>query len=92
MLRAVADVARALPRMPLIASGGVRTAGDAIEAILAGASAVQVGTATLLDPQAPVVIARGIVEELRRRSVTTPERLRGAIAPAVPAAPEAAPA
>jgi dihydroorotate dehydrogenase (NAD+) catalytic subunit len=92
MLRAVADVARALPRMPLIASGGVRTGADAIEAIFAGASAVQVGTATLLDPQAPVAIAKGIVEELQRRAVTTPERLRGAIAPAVPAATEGAPA
>jgi dihydroorotate dehydrogenase (NAD+) catalytic subunit len=91
-LRAVADVARALPRMPLVASGGVRTAADAIQAIMAGAWAVQVGTATLLDPQAPVSIAKGIVAELQRRALTTPEQLRGAIAPAVPAATEGAPA
>jgi dihydroorotate dehydrogenase (NAD+) catalytic subunit len=78
--------------MPLIASGGVRSGADAIEAILAGAWAVQAGTATLLDPQAPVTIAKGIVEELQRRAVTTPGELRGAIAPAVPAATEGAPA
>jgi dihydroorotate dehydrogenase (NAD+) catalytic subunit len=82
-LRAVADVARALPRMPLVASGGVRTAADAIEAMLAGASAVQVGTATLLDPEAPVTIAKGIATELQHRGLGSPAELRGAIAPAI---------
>jgi dihydroorotate dehydrogenase (NAD+) catalytic subunit len=81
MLRAVADVARALPRMPIIASGGVRTSSDAIEALLAGATAVQVGTATLVDPTAPVTIAQGIAAELQRRGVATPAELSGAAAP-----------
>ena len=49
-LRAIADVARALPRMPLVASGGIGTAVDAIEAMIAGATAVQVGVAALIDP------------------------------------------
>lgn len=77
-LRALADVARALPKMPLLASGGIRSADDAVEALLAGASAVQVGTATLLDPEAPVTIARGIVAALQARSLSSPSQLRGA--------------
>jgi dihydroorotate dehydrogenase (NAD+) catalytic subunit len=77
-LRSVADVARALPRMPLLASGGIRTGDDAVEALLAGASAVQVGTATLVDPEAPVAIARGIVAELQARRLMSPSQLRGA--------------
>jgi dihydroorotate dehydrogenase (NAD+) catalytic subunit len=84
MLRSVADVARALPRMPLIASGGVRTSTDAVEALLAGAAAVQVGTATLLDPVAPVTIAQGVATELRRRALSSPSQLRGS-APQAPA-------
>lgn len=78
-LRAVAEVHRALPRMPLIASGGIRTADDAVEAMLAGASAVQVGTATLVDPAAPVDIAKGIVAELQRRAIASPADLCGAV-------------
>jgi dihydroorotate dehydrogenase (NAD+) catalytic subunit len=79
-LRAVADVHRALPRMPLVASGGIRSATDAVEAMLAGASAVQVGTATLVDPTAPVAIAKGIATELQRRAVASPADLRGRVA------------
>ena len=63
--------------MPLLASGGIATPADAIEALLAGASAVQVGVAAMIDPTAPVIIARGIVEELQRRSLVSPMQLRG---------------
>ena len=79
-LRAVAEVHRALPRMPLVASGGIRSATDAVEAMLAGASAVQVGTATLVDPTAPVAIAKGIATDLQRRAVASPADLRGRVA------------
>ena len=77
-LRAIADVVRALPRMPLVASGGIATSHDAIEAIIAGATAVQVGVAALIDPTAPVSIAQGIAAELKRRSLLSPMQLRGA--------------
>jgi len=83
-LRAVAEVHRALPRMPLVASGGIRSAIDAVEAMLAGASAVQVGTATLVDPTAPVAIAKGIATELQRRAVASPADLRGRVAIGLP--------
>lgn len=49
-LRMVWDVARALPTLPIIAIGGIWTADDAMEFLVAGASAVQVGTATFADP------------------------------------------
>jgi dihydroorotate dehydrogenase (NAD+) catalytic subunit len=52
-LRAVHDVTRALPDTPVIGTGGVQSGVDAVEMMLAGASAVAVGTANFLDPHAP---------------------------------------
>jgi dihydroorotate dehydrogenase (NAD+) catalytic subunit len=51
-LRIVWEVARALPGLPIIGIGGIATAEDALEFLVAGASAVQVGTATFYDPSA----------------------------------------
>jgi len=51
-LRMVWDVARALPGLPIIGVGGIANADDALEFLVAGASAVQVGTATFYDPAA----------------------------------------
>jgi dihydroorotate dehydrogenase (NAD+) catalytic subunit len=50
-VRAVAEVRGALPTAPIVAAGGARTAEDAIEFALVGASAVQVGTASFADPR-----------------------------------------
>jgi dihydroorotate dehydrogenase (NAD+) catalytic subunit len=78
-LRALYDVASELPDVPLIASGGVRTGEDAVGCLLAGAWAVQVGTATLIDPAAPVTIAQGILRYLERHGLSSPSDLRGRI-------------
>jgi dihydroorotate dehydrogenase (NAD+) catalytic subunit len=51
-LRMVWDVARALPNLPIVGIGGIASADDALEFLVAGASAVQVGTATFYDPTA----------------------------------------
>ncbi|CAB4886977.1 unannotated protein [freshwater metagenome] len=52
-VRAVHDVHSALPHLAIVGVGGVSSGWDAIELMLAGASAVQVGTATFADPRAP---------------------------------------
>jgi dihydroorotate dehydrogenase (NAD+) catalytic subunit len=57
-VRAVFDVHRALPDLPIIGVGGVASGADAAELLLAGASAVQVGTATFADPRAPHRVLR----------------------------------
>jgi dihydroorotate dehydrogenase (NAD+) catalytic subunit len=60
-VRCVWQVHQAVPHLPLLGMGGIRTGEDALQFILAGASAVSVGTAVFHDPSAPV----RIVEELR---------------------------
>jgi dihydroorotate dehydrogenase (NAD+) catalytic subunit len=76
-LRAVHEVARALPDVPVFACGGVRNGLDAAECLVAGASAVQVGTATLIDPAAPVAIARELARLLTSARLRSPAELRG---------------
>ena len=76
-LRAVYDVASELPEVPVIASGGVRTGEDAVECLLAGAWAVQVGTATLTDPTTAVTVAQGVFRALERSGLGAPSELRG---------------
>ena len=52
-VRAVYDVHAELPAVPIVGVGGVATGADAVEMLMAGASAVQVGTAIFADPRAP---------------------------------------
>lgn len=59
-VKAVHDVHEALPELPIIGVGGVRSGWDAAELMLAGARAVQVGTATFARPRAPFEIARDL--------------------------------
>lgn len=57
-VRAVHDVHAALPDLPIVGVGGIAKGTDAAELVLAGACAVQVGTATFADPRAPVRVLR----------------------------------
>ncbi|MGZ8623064.1 MAG: dihydroorotate dehydrogenase [Actinomycetota bacterium] len=77
MLRAVFEVARAVPDVPIVAVGGIRSGEDAIEAMLAGAWAVQAGTAVLIDPEASVRIAQGVVRYLKAKGLASPADVRG---------------
>jgi len=78
-LRAVADVARALPGTPIIGTGGVRTAVDAVEMLLAGASAVGVGTASFFDPRAAEHIVEGLGRWCAQHKVARSAELVGGL-------------
>ena len=78
-LRAVADVARALPDTPIIGTGGVRTGLEAVEMLLAGASAVGVGTATFFDPRAAEEVAAGLARWCAEHGVARSADLVGAL-------------
>jgi dihydroorotate dehydrogenase (NAD+) catalytic subunit len=68
-LRCLWQVHAALPDVPLVAGGGVRTGYDTLALLAAGARAVQVGSAVLHDPAAPARIVLELADELIRRGV-----------------------
>ena len=71
-VRMVNDVAKAV-KIPVIGLGGISTAEDAIEFLMAGATAIQIGTANFLDPQVTIKVRDGINAWLDRhgcKSVT----------------------
>lgn len=78
-VRAVHDVHAALPSLPIVGVGGVATAEDAIELLLAGASAVGVGTATFADPRACWRVADGVASWCEDRGVDAVADLIGAV-------------
>jgi len=87
-VRCVYQVARALPDVPIIGMGGIVDAPSAIEFLLAGATAVAIGTANFFNPSATAEVARGIGEFLAARGMTSPEDLRGRlVTPAQPQEP-----
>ena len=63
-LRMVWEVSRAMPDLPIIGIGGIVDAVDALEFLVAGASAIQVGTATFADPTAAEQVLDGIIRLL----------------------------
>ncbi len=77
-LRMVWQVAQAV-NIPVVGLGGIMNAKDAIEFILAGATAVQIGTANFIDPQVSVKIVEGIKEYMIRHQVSDINDLIGAI-------------
>jgi dihydroorotate dehydrogenase (NAD+) catalytic subunit len=78
-VRAVHDVHRALPGAPIVGVGGVSRGVDAIELLLAGASAVQVGTATFADPRAPLRVLGEVTEWCTRHGVAAVTDIIGGI-------------
>lgn len=76
-VRAVHDVHHALPDLPIVGVGGVSTGVDAIELLLAGASAVQVGTATFADPRSAGRVADDIRSWCSRRGIASVTELIG---------------
>ena len=78
-LRLVWQVHNALPNIPLVGMGGIMTGADAIEFILAGATAVAVGTATFVNPKATLDVVDGIEQYMREFGVTDINELVGAV-------------
>ncbi len=77
-LRMVWQVAKAVS-VPVIGLGGIMNAKDAIEFLLAGASAIQVGTANFIDPAITVKIAQGINEYLEAHGYKSVTEIIGAL-------------
>lgn len=77
-LRMVWQVARAV-NIPVIGIGGIMTTSDALEFILAGASAIQVGTASFIDPLASVRILEGIEKYLIEKGFSDIKEIKGFI-------------
>jgi dihydroorotate dehydrogenase (NAD+) catalytic subunit len=76
-LRAVYDCRAAFADAAIVGVGGVSTGADAIAMVMAGADAVQVGTATFANPRAPWRIVRETQKWMRRHGVSDLRALRG---------------
>ena len=77
-LRMVWQVAQAV-KVPVIGMGGIMTASDAIEFLLAGATAIQVGTANFVEPTATIEILEGIEEYLERHNLDSIQDIIGGL-------------
>ncbi|MCI9583244.1 MAG: dihydroorotate dehydrogenase [Clostridium sp.] len=77
-VRMVYETARAVS-LPIIGMGGIMTADDAVEFLLAGATAVAVGTANFRNPEAAVEIADGIAAYMERYGIADIGELIGAV-------------
>lgn len=77
-LRMVWQTAQAI-KLPIIGMGGIATTSDAIEFLLAGASAIEVGTYNFVDPTATVKIIDGIEDYMRRHGFSSVNDLVGAL-------------
>ncbi len=77
-VRMVYQVWQAL-RPPIIGMGGICSAADAVEFMLAGASAVAIGTATFANPRAPVEVLEGLQDYCRRHGIGAVRELTGAV-------------
>lgn len=77
-LRMVWQVHQAV-KIPVVGMGGIMNARDAVEFMLAGASAVQVGTATFIDPASCIKIISGLEEYCERHGFSSVSALTGAL-------------
>ena len=77
-VRSVFDVYAALPDVPIVGVGGIASGADAVEMMMAGACAVQVGTATFADPRAPAKVLRELARWCAAHGVSRLDELIGA--------------
>ena len=79
-VRMVWEVANAVD-LPILGMGGVSGAGDAAQLMLAGASAVSVGTALFADPYAPIKVRDGLAEIAAKQGLSAVRELTGGVQP-----------
>jgi dihydroorotate dehydrogenase (NAD+) catalytic subunit len=79
-LRIVYDIAQRV-RVPVIGCGGIRTGEDAVEFLMAGATAVQVGTATFANPRAPLEVMEGLELWMETNAVADVREIIGCAQP-----------
>ncbi|WP_419925527.1 dihydroorotate dehydrogenase [Candidatus Poriferisocius sp.] len=77
-VRSVYDVRAALPEVPIVGVGGIASGADAVEMMMAGANAVQVGTATFADPRAPAKVLAELARWCADHGVSRLDELIGA--------------
>ena len=77
-VRMVWDVAHAV-KVPVIGLGGIMNAEDAIEFMMAGATAIQVGTANFIDPMVTLKVKNGIAEWLKRHGCKSVQEIIGVV-------------
>ena len=77
-LRMVYQVAKAVP-LPILGLGGIVTARDAVEYFLAGATAVQIGTANFHDPRAPIHVLKQLQQFMQKRNLRSMRDLIGKV-------------
>ena len=77
-LRCVYECRAAFPGTPIVGVGGVSSGEDAVAMIMAGANAVEVGTATFANPRAPWMVQRGLERWLQQHNVSRVADLVGA--------------
>jgi dihydroorotate dehydrogenase (NAD+) catalytic subunit len=77
-LRAVYECREAFPNAGIVGVGGVSSGEDAVAMLMAGANAVEVGTATFADPRAPWIVQRELDEWMSNHGVTSIAALTGA--------------
>lgn len=78
-VRCVWQVHAAMPHVPIIGMGGIATAADAIEFVLAGATAVAVGTSNFYDPSVAKKVRAGMEAFLEQRGIANLEAIRGQV-------------
>lgn len=77
-VRMVWQVAKAV-KVPVVGLGGICNVRDALEFIMAGATAVQIGTANFVNPRIAADIASGLADYCRRESLTSLDEIRGVV-------------
>ncbi len=77
-IKLVWEAAKAV-KIPIIGMGGIQNAADAIEFMMAGATAVAVGTANFYEPQTPLQVIAGIREFMRRKKIRDVREIIGSV-------------